>query len=189
MEQATGECVRYQFDTRASQFTVQAFAAGLLSGVAHSPKIAIREWSGEAQFHPASLRDAWLKIKVKLASLDVLDEMRDSDRREIHRVMFDEVLGIRTYPDAVFESSAIIPEKQNEMLYKVQVNGKLSLHGVTGTLSFNAQVALGVDSLRAYGEFLLMQPDYGMPIASIAGGTMRLREELKLSFYTVARKV
>lgn len=188
MQPAAGESVRYEVDPRASQFTVQAFAAGLLSGVAHSPKIAIREWSGEARFTPGTLRDAMLRIRIKLASLQVLDEMRDTDKREIHRVMFDEVLNAQQYPEVTFESTAISSDKQNETLYKVKIDGKLSLHGVTAQHSFNAQVAMGVETLRAYGEFLLMQPNYGLPIASIAGGTMRLREELKLSFYVVARK-
>jgi hypothetical protein len=38
--------VRWVIDTRASQFTVQAFASGLVSVIAHSPKIAIRDWTG-----------------------------------------------------------------------------------------------------------------------------------------------
>ena len=75
--------VCYVVDTRASQFTVQAFASGLAAAVAHSPKIAIREWSGEARFTPGSLGDASIKVRIKAASLEVLDEMRDSDRREL----------------------------------------------------------------------------------------------------------
>ena len=54
--------------------------------------------------------------------------------------------------------------------------------------AFVAQVALGVDSARAYGEFKLQQTEYGIRIASIAGGTLRLQDELKFSFYVVARK-
>ncbi len=46
MESATAESVRYVVDPRASQFTVQAFANGLISAVAHSPKIAISDWTG-----------------------------------------------------------------------------------------------------------------------------------------------
>jgi hypothetical protein len=34
--------VRYSAETRVSQFTIQAFAAGIVAVVAHSPKIAIR---------------------------------------------------------------------------------------------------------------------------------------------------
>jgi polyisoprenoid-binding protein YceI len=102
--------------------------------------------------------------------------------------MFQEVLEVQDYPSVAFDSTEIVPEKQNESLYKVTVAGQLALHGVTNIHTFNAQVALGVDSFRAYGEFLLQQPNYNIAIASIAGGSMRLREELKFSFYVVARK-
>jgi polyisoprenoid-binding protein YceI len=76
------ETVHYAIDARASQFTVQAFASGLISAVAHSPKIAIRDWTGDVDFVPDSLGEAQLKVVVKTPSLEVLDELRDSDRRE-----------------------------------------------------------------------------------------------------------
>jgi len=53
---------------------------------------------------------------------------------------------------------------------------------------FFAQVAFGVDSFRAYGEFTLLQSDYGIAVASIAGGTLKLQDELKFTFYVVGRK-
>ncbi len=42
--------VRYSMDPAQSQFTVHAFASGLAAVVAHNPKFAIRDFSGEAQF-------------------------------------------------------------------------------------------------------------------------------------------
>jgi len=50
-----GTSVSCAIDPRASQFTVQAFASGLISAVAHSPKIAIREWSADVRFVPDTL--------------------------------------------------------------------------------------------------------------------------------------
>jgi hypothetical protein len=61
-------------------------------------------------------------------------------------------------------------------------------HGVTGSQTLSAHVAFGVDSLRAHGEFIVLQTDYDIPVASIAGGTLRLRDDLKFTFYVVARK-
>jgi hypothetical protein len=73
-------------------------------------------------------------------------------------------------------------------LNRVNVEGRLALHGVTNGQSFFSQVAFGVDTFRAYGEFSLLQSDYGIRIASIAGGTLKLQDELKFSFYVVGRK-
>lgn len=180
--------VHYAIDPRASQFTVQAFASGLISAVAHSPKIAIRDWTGDVTFVPETVRDVKLKVVAKATSFEVLDELRDSDRREIHRIMNDEVLETSRYPEVVFESSKVSVDKLKETLHRVNVTGQLALHGVTNSHAFFAQVAFGVDSFRTYGEFTLLQTDYGIQIASVAGGTLKLQDELKFTFYVVGRK-
>jgi len=167
---------------------VQAFASGLISAVAHSPKIAIRGYSGDVSFVPGTLADAKLKIVVKTATLEVLDELRDADRKELHRVMNDEVLESKRFPEAVFESTNISGDRLKDNLNRVNVEGRLALHGASNGQSFFSQVAFGVDSFRAYGEFSLLQSDYGIRIASIAGGTLKLQDELKFSFYVVGRK-
>jgi polyisoprenoid-binding protein YceI len=180
--------VRYAIDPKASQFTVQAFASGLISVIAHSPKIAIRDWTGTASFVPETLQSAKLKAVIKAGSLEVLDELRESDRRELHRVMYEEVLEIRRFPEVVFESSSIAADRQRDTLYRVNVEGRVSLHGFTNSTTFFSQVAFGVDSFRAHGEFTLLQTDFGIAIASIAGGTLKLQDELKFRFYVVGRR-
>jgi len=182
------EAVRYAIDPKASQFTVQAFASGLISAVAHSPKIAIRDWNGSVTFVPDTVTDAKMKVVIKTQSLEVLDELRESDRRELHRVMNDDVLESKRFPEVVFESTLIGAEKQKDSLYRVNVEGRLSLHGLTNHQTFISQVAFGVDSFRAHGEFSLLQTDYGIRVASIAGGTLKLQDELKFRFYVVGRK-
>lgn len=180
--------VCYLTDTRASQFTVQAFASGLISVVAHSPKIAIRDWAAEAHFIPGSLGEASLKVRAKASSLEVLDELRDSDFRQLQNVMHKEVLESARYPEFAFESSDIGVDKLKDDLFRVNITGKLTLHGVTNPQSFFAQVAFSETTLRAYGEFTVLQTDYGLSIASIAGGTLKLQDQLKCSFYVVGRK-
>jgi polyisoprenoid-binding protein YceI len=180
--------VQYVVDSKVSQFTVQAFANGMIAVVAHSPKIAIRDWSGEARFVPDSLKEAYLLVKGKTDSLEVLDELREDDRRQIHRIMKQEVLEVPRFPTFTFESTSVDSQRQKESLFRVAVSGRLTLHGMTNDHSFVAQVAFGVDSFRAYGEFTILQTDYGIRIASIAGGTLKLQDELKCSFYVVAKK-
>ena len=180
--------VQYAIDKRASQFTIQAFASGLISVVAHSPKIAVRDWEGEVQFVPDSVEDAHVSIRAKTGSLEVLDELSRDDRRQLHRVMYEEVLDIERFPEFTFESSAIEAKRQKESLFQCSLKGRLTLHGISNHQSFAAQVAFGVDSFRAYGEFTVLQTDYGITVAQIAGGTLKLQDELKCSFYVIGRK-
>jgi hypothetical protein len=51
-----------------------------------------------------------------------------------------------------------------------------------------AQVRIDGDTLRAYGEFSLRQTDYNIKLASVAGGTIKLKDELKFTFDMAARK-
>jgi polyisoprenoid-binding protein YceI len=146
---------------QASQFTVQAFASGLISAVAHRPKIAIRGYTADVSFVPGTLADAKLKVVINAAH-----------RRELHRVMNDEVLETKKFPEVLFESSSISGDRLKDNLNRVNVEGQLVLHGVTNGQSFFSQVAFGVDSFRAYGEFSLLQSDFGIRVASVAGGSV-----------------
>lgn len=188
MTQARVSSVRYVMEPRLSQFTVHAFASGLMSGVAHSPKIAIRDWTGETAFVPDSLKEAFLRLKAQMASLEVTDDMPESDRRQLHRVMHQEVLETTVFPEFTFESTAIDSQREKQDVYRLNVTGGLTLHGIRNPVSFAAQVAFGVDSYRAHGSFTIFQSDYGLKIASIASASLKLRDELKCSFYIVAKK-
>jgi len=44
------------------------------------------------------------------------------------------------------------------------------------------------DSLRAFGTFSLRQTDYELKLASVAGGALKVKDELKGSFNILARK-
>ena len=109
---ATGAAsTRYVIDTRTSQFTVQAFAGGLIAAIAHSPKIAIRDWSSVVDLASGKLESAFLKVRVKAASLEVLDELSGCDRRELHRVMNQKVLETTEFPEITYESTEVAVTK------------------------------------------------------------------------------
>ena len=84
--------VRYVLNKSAGRFTVQAFATGLFSGFGHNPTIGIRDYEGEISFVPGGYERAFVRVTVKLAALEVLDEMKRDDCQKLEHVMFDEVL-------------------------------------------------------------------------------------------------
>jgi polyisoprenoid-binding protein YceI len=180
--------VRFVFDPKASQFTAHAFASGLVAVVAHNPKFAIRDFSGNARFVPGNLEQASVNMKLKASSLNLLDEVSEYDRGEIQRVTFDEVLDVKSFPDIVFESAQVTATKVSDNLYNAAILGNLTLHGVTRTHSFRAQVVVGDDSLRGYGDFTIRQAEFGIETAAIAGGTLKMKDEVKVAFFIIARK-
>jgi polyisoprenoid-binding protein YceI len=75
-----------------------------------------------------------------------------------------------------------------DALYSAALNGNLTLHGVTRRQPINVRVTLLGSMLRVSGGFLLSQTDYNIKPVSVAGGALKLKDELKLSFEIVARK-
>lgn len=185
---ATGSAVRYLVDSSMSRFAVRAFATGLFSSLGHNPTFAVRGYTGEAEFVPENLQQAFVRISVQSASLEVTDDVSQKDRADIEGKMKQEVLETSIYPEIVFESSLISPNKMGENQYSVNVVGKLTLHGVTRNETVYAQVSLTGGTLRAYGEFSLKQTDYGIKLVSVAGGTLKVKDEVKLGFDFTARK-
>lgn len=181
--------VRYALDAQPSTFTVRAFATGMLSAFGHNPTIAISEFQGDVLVNSTILAESSLHMVIQAASLTVANDISDKDRREIERRMHDEVLEADTYPEIVFECSRVSSvQKLGEGLYMVALDGELSLHGVTRTQRVSTRVTLDGYTLRAAGEFSLRQSDYEIKPVSAAGGTVKLKDDLKLSFDITARK-
>jgi len=180
--------VRYTIDAQRSTFTVRAFATGLLSALGHNPTISIPDFEGEVSLNPEAVEQSTLRLVLQSAALTDTDDIREKDRTEINRAMHQEVLESDGYPEIVYECSSLTANKTGEGQYAVVLNGELTLHGVTGSQRVAAKVALNGDTLRAAGDFSIRQSDYGMRPVSAAGGTIKLKDELKLSFNISARK-
>ena len=178
----------YIIDGKASRFTVQAFATGLLARMGHNPTIGIRDFSGEMKFNPDKLEAGSFRLLIKTASLSVQDDISSKDIREIERLMKDEVLETAKFPEILYEAPSISVTKMTDTLCSATLNGKLTLHGVTRNQPIAVRVALLGSMLRASGDFSLDQTDYDIKLVSVAGGALKLKDELKFSFEIVARR-
>lgn len=180
--------VRYLIDGEKSMFTVRAFATGMLSAFGHNPTISIPNFEGEILLNPEAVEQSSLRLVIHSASLNDTDDISEKDRNEINRAMHQEVLESDSYPDIAYECSSLTANKTGEGQYWVTLNGKLALHGVTRAQPVSARVSLNADTLRAAGDFSVRQSDYDIKPVSAVGGTIKLKDELKLSFDITARK-
>ena len=179
---------RYVIDGRSSRFTVHAFATGMLARMGHNPTIGIRDFSGEMKFNPDKLEAGSFRLVIKSASLSVQDDISDKDLREMERLMKQEVLETAKFPEIVYDAPSISVTKMADALYSATLNGNLTLHGVTRNQPIAMRVALFGSMLRASGDFSLDQTDYNIKLVSVAGGALKLKDELKFSFEIVARR-
>jgi polyisoprenoid-binding protein YceI len=182
-----GSRARFVFDAKRSKFTVQAFATGFLSAMGHNPTIAIRNFNGEVEFAPDELEASALRLAIQSALLSVQDDINDKDRREIERVMKTEVLEVEKYPEITYEASSITVGRLDAAFYMANLNGNLSFHGVTRKQSLTVRIAALGASLRASSRFSLNQSDYNIKPVSVAGGALKLKDELRFAFDVLAQ--
>jgi polyisoprenoid-binding protein YceI len=174
----------YRILADESHCTVQAFAEGLFSAFGHDPVIGVKKFSGEAQFVPDTFESASMTVKINANSFSVVDKVeKEKDRVEIDRVTREEVLETDKYPEIVFNSNNIAVTRLGEGRYRARIIGALTLHSVTqNALWISAELTMGDARLQARGEFSLKQSDYKIKLVSVAGGTLKVKNEVKISF-------
>jgi polyisoprenoid-binding protein YceI len=185
---AAGPAPSYVVDAARSRFQVKGTAAGMLSAFGHNPIVAIRQFSGEAWYRAQAPENSSLRLSIDAGSLEIANDVNDKDRREMDQVMQEEVLETARYPEIRFEASGRSAAKIAEGMYRIVLGGTLSLHGVDRDVEVPCNVAVSDDSLRANGEFTIRQTDFRIKLVSVAGGTLKLKDELKFQFDIVARR-
>ena len=178
----------YLIDAKRSTFTVRAFATGMLSAFGHNPTIAISDFDGEIVLNPDAVEQSSLRLVIHAASLNDTDDISEKDRNEINRAMHQDVLESDSYAEIVYECSRLTANKTGVGQYWLALNGDLTLHGVTRAQPVAARLSMNGDQLRVSGEFSVRQSDYDIRPVSAVGGTIKLKDELKLSFDIYAHK-
>jgi polyisoprenoid-binding protein YceI len=177
--------VRYLIDPQASRFTIRAFASGPLSVVGHNPTFAVRDFSGEAEFDPDEPAAAALRLVIRAASLAVADSVSDKDRREIERTTQEQVLESARFPEIVYDCprSRLTVEGPTQLT----LAGDLTLHGVTRKQAVSVRLYPMGQTLRGQGEAAIRQTEFGIQLVTVAGGMLKVKDDLKLAFDIVAR--
>jgi hypothetical protein len=159
-------------DVRNSKLTVFVYKAGLFSAFADNHVISAPIASGALVTAPAPA----IELVVNPADLVPLDpDLDPAKRAEVRtRMLGEEVLDTGKFPTITFASTAIEPAGSDRW----NVSGRLTIHGVTKAVTIPV-----VRADRVYrGETRIRQRDFGINPIRIAGGTVSVKDELKVEF-------
>ena len=108
--------------------------------------------------------------------LRVLDpEASEKTRAQIQETMEGEkVLDVTRFPDIRFQSTTVEAKGSDHWI----VRGILSLHGKERPIAVD--VALKGEHYR--GSATLKQTDFGITLVTVAGGTVKVKDEVKIEF-------
>lgn len=165
-------CEKRAIDPAHSVLKIRVFKSGLFSGFAHDHEIIAPIAEGMVEdAAPAAVR-----FSVGAGKLRVLDPELSADKRaEVQKTMEGpEVLDVARFPEIRFQSNGI----EQTATARWTVRGDLTLHGQTRPLV--VQVAL--NDGRYQGTVSLKQREFGIKPVRIAGGTIKVKDEVQIDF-------
>jgi polyisoprenoid-binding protein YceI len=163
---------KHSIDSVHSKITIHVYKAGLFSGLAHDHEIeAPIEWGEMNDSESPSV-----EVRVSSNKLRVLDpEASEGTRAKIQSTMQGaEVLDVGRFPRIHFQSTAVELSGTDHWV----VHGNLDLHGQTHPVSVDVTLKDGLYG----GTAVLKQTQFGITPVKIAGGTVKVKDEVKLEF-------
>jgi len=169
---ASVQAPRRPIDTARSTLTVFVYKSGLFSAFGDDHVITApvaRGWLAD----PPS---AAVEVAVRAADLKVTDPKLAADRRaEVQAKMLSaDVLDVEKFPDITFASTSIEAAGADRW----NVAGRLTLHGRSRDIKFGVTRAGNIYR----GEALIRQQDFGIEPVRVAGGTVKVKDEVKVAF-------
>ena len=160
-----------QIDVQKSSITVRVYKTGLFSAFAHNHEI-------HAPIQEGSLDETkrTVEFTVDAKQLRVLDpDASASDRIQVQANMQGaEVLDVGKFPGIRFSSTSVEPNGAG----KWKMLGNLTLHGQAHPVSVDVQGGSG----HYTGSATLKQTDFGITPISIAGGSIKVKDEVRVEF-------
>ena len=158
-------------DGQKSSITIRVYKTGLFSAFAHNHEI-------RAPIQDGSLDEGkrTVDFTVDAKQLRVLDpDASSSERIQVQANMQGpEVLNVQTFPEIKFHSANIEPDGPGRWT----VHGDLTLHGQTHPVSVSVQGEKG----HYTGSAALKQTNFGITPISIAGGSVKVKDEVRVEF-------
>ncbi len=159
-------------DPQSSFFTVHVSKSGVFSAFGHGHEIRAPLAAGTIQ----DSEPAGVDLEVDARQLRVLDpDAPARDRAEIQQTMLGpKVLDSDRFPQIRFHATKV--EKNGSDHW--QVRGELTLHGQTRPVS----VDVTRHGDRYDGSANLRQTDFGITPVRVAGGTVKVKNEVQVEF-------
>jgi len=180
----------YSIDSQQSKLEIHVGKQGAFSAFGHDHLVAAKQVSGDANFDAQKLDQSSVRLKIPTKSITVIDPGEsEKDRKAVQATMEGEkVLDVAKFPEITFISTSVSAAKKIPEGWELTLAGKLNLHGVEKPVTFPLRVTANANELHGKGELSVLQTDYGITPVKVGGGTVKVKDELKITFNIVARQ-
>jgi YceI-like domain len=155
-----------------STIRIHVYKTGLFSAFAHNHEVEAPIESGEVTEDGSPS----VELRVDARKIHVLDpEVSPDTRAQIQATMQGpQVLDADRYPEIHFHSTMV----ERDGTDRWRVSGNLNLHGQTHPITMEVKFKDGLYQ----GAADLKQTEFGMTPVTVAGGTVKVKDELNIEF-------
>jgi polyisoprenoid-binding protein YceI len=158
-------------DAQRSQITVHVGKSGVF-GAGHEHDVCAPIASGTI----TTSDNAMVEFEIRAADMKVLPDAKVSskDHEQTQQNMQQHVLESAKFPEIEFRSSKVSKTAANEW----KVTGTLRLHGTAKLV----QVPVELQDDAYVGRVKIKQTDFGITPIKVAGGLVKVKDELAIEF-------
>ncbi len=176
----------FSMSAAQSQITITLTQEGVLQKIHPLHHVAAKNFSGRIQL-PNDESKTSVELDTDTRSFVNIDtDMKDFEKSGFHKVLHGEVLLSERFPSIKFRSVSVTNIQKSGNNRSFTLNGDLTLRGVTRRVAFPVKVTLQGNQLRATGEENIKQTDFNITPYSGGLGTIKIGDQLKVSFTIIA---
>lgn len=178
----------FRVDPASTSIIVQVGRAGLFAFAGHNHEAAVPAVEGRISLNSTDPSRSRVALQFDAKALKVTGRGEPAeDVAEVQRTMLsDRVLDVARYPTITFESDQVSVQKRPADGLSLRVDGRLTLHGVTKPLTIPVAVRLDGNRMTASGQATIRQSEFGIRPVTAVGGTVRVKDEVGVTFSIVA---
>jgi polyisoprenoid-binding protein YceI len=178
-------------DARESRVVIDVGKAGVFAFAGHAHEVIAPAVRGTVTLDAGDWQRSTVSLEFDAAALRVSPTSEaQADVPEVQRVMLGErVLDVSHFPTVTFRSRRVSVTPTGPNSGDLEIEGDLTLHGVTRLVTVRAATTLDVSgALTTRGAFAVKQTDFNIQPVTAAGGSIRVRDEVDVRFVLKARQ-
>jgi polyisoprenoid-binding protein YceI len=179
----------YQLEATRSEVYAQVFkdTTTLAAGLSHDHVVVATGWTGSVFWDLANPPACVVSMDIPVSGLDNDDpawrkrmnfnsELSEGQRAEVKEHMVGAgQLDAARFGKMSFRSTGCVADGD-----RVQVSGKISIHGVEKAVSLPMKITTTEGEFNASGVLTMLHTDYGMSPFSAMGGALKNRNDIRL---------
>jgi len=178
-------------DPANSRVAIDVGRTGLFGFAGHNHEVIAPVIEGKVIYNPADWQRSTVSLRFDASALKVTGKGDPpSDIPKVQQAMLSaEVLDVKRFPDVTFASRRVSATRAATGAIDLLIEGDMTVHGQTRPMSVRVNAAIDPDGLTVRGGFPLKQTDFGIEPVTVAGGTVRVKDEVQVQFVLKARRV